>query len=84
VALDLGDVTEAADRDAVEAPVERAGNALCDRRLSDTGRADEAENLALDGAAQLADGKELKDPVLDVGQAVVVLVEDLDRRRNRE
>ena len=55
-------------------PVQSAGNRLADRRLTYTGRTDQTNNLTLDRTAQFANGKELKDSILDILKAKVVFV----------
>mmetsp|Transcript_10990 Transcript_10990/g.44545 ORF Transcript_10990/g.44545 Transcript_10990/m.44545 type:complete len:398 (-) Transcript_10990:243-1436(-) len=79
VPLDLGDVVEAADRKPREVAAERFGDRRADRGLADARRADEAEDLALDGPNEGADGDELQDAVLDVVHAVVLGVQDVHR-----
>src|ERR1051326_8342660 len=69
----------ASSRQPLEPPLERAGDRLSERRLADARRPDEAEDLAGDFVAELRDGKELDDPVLDLLEVVVVLVEHLPR-----
>lgn len=83
MALDLRNVREAADREAEELPVERSRNGLPDRRLSNTGRPDKAEDLTLNSATKLADGEELENAVFHVFEAVVVLIENLGCMANR-
>lgn len=75
VPLDLDDVPEAADGKAVEFPAESVGDGSPDGGLADPRRAHEAEDLALRGPAELGDGDELQDALLDVAEAVVVGVE---------
>jgi hypothetical protein len=84
VTLDLRHIPQATHTDAVKLPVERPRDRLGNRRLSDSGRSDQAEDLTLDGPSEFADGEELENAVLDVRQTVVVLVEDLDGRRDRK
>ena len=86
MAADLGLVAYAAERHADELAAERPRNRLADRGLAGAGRADQGQDrpgalVLLDAAllAQLADGEVLHDPVLDVVEAVVVLVQDLAR-----
>ena len=55
-----------------------------ERGLADAGRADEAEDRALLVLLQLADGEVLEDALLDLLEAVVVLVEDLADLRDLE
>jgi len=50
---DLGFVADPADGDARELASERARDRLAERRLADTGRADETEDRAGDLALQL-------------------------------
>lgn len=57
--LDLCNIRQATNREAEELPVERMGNRLPDRRLADTRRADETDDLALDRSTKLANGQEL-------------------------
>ena len=69
------------EREAHELPpVARAMDG--ERRLADPGWADEAEDRALGLAHELSHGQELEDPLLDLGQTVVVLVEHLLRPCN--
>ena len=75
VAADLRLVADAADRDAHELPAERARDRLAERGLADAGRADEAEDLARDLLAELRDREVLDDPLLDLLEVEVVLVE---------
>ena len=79
VPADLRLVAHTADRDPRVLALQRAGDRLAERRLADAGRADEAEDRARDVAAQLCDGEVFDDPVLDLLQVEVVLVEDLAR-----
>lgn len=57
--LDLCNIRQATNGEAEELPVERMGNRLPDRRLADTRRADETDDLALDRSTKLANGQEL-------------------------
>ena len=68
----------------IELATERARDAAAERRLADAGRADEAEDRALLVLLQLADGEVLEDALLDLLEAVVVLVEDLAHRGDVE
>jgi hypothetical protein len=45
--------------------------------FSDTGGTDETDDFALDGTAEFAYGEEFEDAGFDVGETVVVFVEDL-------
>mmetsp|Transcript_38692 Transcript_38692/g.125550 ORF Transcript_38692/g.125550 Transcript_38692/m.125550 type:complete len:804 (+) Transcript_38692:1439-3850(+) len=77
VALDLGDVGQAAHGEAVELAAECARDGLADRRLADAGRADEADDLSLSRSDEGADRDELEDALLDILETVVLLREDL-------
>ena len=79
MAADLGLVAHAADADALELAPERAGDRAAERGLADAGRADEAEDRAARVGLEPAHGEELEDPVLDLLDVVVVLVEHLAR-----
>ena len=76
VAADLGLVVDAAEAHPHELAAHRPGDALAQRRLADAGRADEGEDRAADLVGEGADGEVLEDPLLDLLEAVVVLVED--------
>ena len=81
MSADLRLVAHAAERDADELAVERAGDGAAERGLADAGRSDEAEDRALHLlSAQLAHGEVLEDALLDLLEVVVVLVEDLAAR----
>ena len=77
VAADLGLVAHAAEREAHELAVERLRDALRERRLADAGRAREAQDRPARLRDELAHGEELEDALLDLLEAVVVLVQDL-------
>ena len=84
MAADLRFVAHAAERDAHELAVHRARDRLAERRLADAGRADEAQDRALDRRRvaallrlQLLHREVLDDPLLDLVEIVVVLVEHL-------
>ena len=77
VAADLGLVTHAAERQAHELAVHRARDRLGQRGLADARRADEGEDGRLRLLDQRAHREELEDAVLDLLEAVVVLVEHL-------
>ena len=79
MAADLRLVAHAADRHAHELAAERARDRLAERGLADAGRADEAEDLARDLVAELRDREVLDDPLLDLVEVEVVVVEDLAR-----
>src|SRR4029079_5862975 len=77
VAADLGLVVDAAEAHPDELPAHGLGDALAERGLADAGRSDGAEDRAADLVGQRADREVLEDPLLDLLEAVVVLVEDL-------
>ncbi len=88
VAADLGLVAHAAEGDAHELAVERTGDGLAERGLADPGRTDEHQDRARAAAVdrhqttlgtELAHREVLEDALLDVLEAVVVLVEDPGR-----
>ena len=76
VAADLALVVHAAQRDAGELAAHGAGDALAEAGLADARRADEAQDRAPALRRQLVDGQVLDDPLLDLLQVVMVLVED--------
>ena len=76
VSADLGLVAHPAERHADELPVERLRDRLGQRRLAHAGRADEAEDRALDGRVELPHGQVLEDAILGFLEARVVGVED--------
>ncbi len=76
MAADLGLVTHAAERQAHELAVHRPRDRLGERGLADARRSDEREDGRLRLLDQRAHREELEDALLDLVQAVVVLVED--------
>ena len=66
VTLDLRHIGEPTDREAEELAIKRARNRLADRSFTNTGRTDEADDLALDGAAELANREEFQDAIFHV------------------
>src|SRR2546430_1272254 len=85
VSADFGLVVDAAQGDPGELAPESARDRLTERGLAHPGRADQGDDgpraptadrrrAAL--VAPLADGQELEDPILDVVEAIVVLVQD--------
>ena len=76
VAADLGLVVDAAEAHPDELAVHRPGDALAERRLADAGRPDEGEDRAADLVRERAHREVLEDALLDLLEAVVVLVED--------
>ena len=76
MAANLRLVVDAAERDADELAVEGTCDRASERGLAYAGRPDEAEDGPLHVAAELADREELDEPLFDLVEAVVVLVED--------
>src|SRR6266540_7048012 len=77
VPADLRLVTDAAERHADELAAHRPRDGLAQAGLADAGRSDEAQDRRAQVLRELAHGHVLDDPVLHLGQAVVILVEDL-------
>ena len=80
MAANLGFVPHAAERDAGEFAAQRVGHAFAEGGFADAGRADEAEDRAFDLFAALDDGDEFEQPVLDLCEAEMLLVQDFFRR----
>ena len=79
MAFDLRLVPHAAEGETEEFPSDRLRDAVSKRGLSDSGRADEADDGAVDFAFELGDADEFENPFFDVFEAVVVAVEDAAR-----
>ena len=79
MAADFGFVMHAAEAEAGKLAAGGAGDALAERGLADPGRADEAQDRALAFGIELAHGEILENAALDLGQAVVVLIENAAR-----
>ena len=76
MAADLRLVVDAAEAHAHELAAHGPRDALAERRLADAWRPDEGQDGAADGVRQGAHREVLEDALLDLLQAVVVLVED--------
>jgi hypothetical protein len=74
-------ITDAAQTHADELATGGARYRLSQRRLADTGRANQAQNRRLQAVDALLHGKILDDPFLDLFQTPVIGVEDLSSRR---
>src|SRR6266487_4483733 len=74
---DLRLVAYAAERDAHEVAAGRPGDRPAERSLADAGRTDQAQDRAGQLVGALLDREILDDPLLDLLQAVMVVVEDL-------
>ncbi len=77
VAPDLGLVADAAEADPVELAAQRPGDRLAQRRLAHARWTVEQQDRRLHVALELEHGEVLQDPLLDVVEPVVVLVQDL-------
>ena len=75
VAADLGLVAHAAQRLAREFAARRPGDRAAERGLADAGRADQAQDRALQPVGARLDRQIFDDPVLDLLQPIMVLVE---------
>src|SRR5208282_2191091 len=75
VAADFGFVMCSAEADPHEFPAGRARDALAERGLADTGRADKAQDRTAAARVELLNGQVLEDTPLDFAQAVMVGVE---------
>ena len=76
VAADFGLVAHAAQGDADEVPAQGPGDGFAERGLAHAGRPDEAEDGPLDLLGELAHAQVLQDPLLDLFEPVMVLVQD--------
>jgi hypothetical protein len=74
VTADFGFVTHAAERHAHEVAARRLGDRLAERGLADAGRADEAEDRARSLFVRALHREIFEDALLDLVQAVMVLV----------
>ena len=84
VAANLGLVVDPAEAHPDELAAHRPRDALAERGLANTGRADEGKDRAADLVGQGPDREVLEDPLLDLLEAVVVLIEDLGGRLDVE
>ena len=82
MAAHLRFVVNPSQADSNKLAVQRAGYALPERRLADTGRPHQAHNGAFPIRLELAYRKELEDPLFHFFETVVILVEDLSGSRN--
>ena len=76
---DLGFVANAAQGHADESAAEGARDRPAERRLADARRPDETEDRAVQATDQPEDGDVIEDAVLDLLEAVVVLVQHAPR-----
>ncbi len=76
MAADLGLVVQTAEAYALEFPPRGARDRLTQGGLAHAGRADETQNRALAVRFQLAHGEKFENALLDLGQSVMVLVQD--------
>lgn len=75
--LDLGHVSQTANREPEEPAIQGARDGFADRGLTDSRWADKADDLAFDSPAELADCEEFEDAVFDFLESVVVFVKNL-------
>ena len=80
MAADLGLVVDAAEAHAHELAAHGPGDALAERGLAHAWRSDEGEDRTAERLREASHREVLEDPVLDLLQAVMVLVEDLGGR----
>ncbi len=76
MAADLRFVVHAAQRDADELASERPGDGLAERGFAHARRPDKAEDRTLHTRLKLLHGQVVEDPLLDLFEVVVILVED--------
>ena len=81
MATDLRFIAQATQRDAGKLTAQSVRHALAERRLADPGRADEAQQRSFDILLQLDDRDEVEQPLLDLLQSEMLLVQDSLRRR---
>ena len=76
MAFDFRFVTHAAEGETEEFPSDSFRDAVAEGGLADSGRADEADDGAIDFAFQFGDADEFQNALFDVFEAVVVAVEN--------
>ena len=76
MAFDFRFVTHAAEGETEEFPSDRFRNAVAERGLADAGRADEADDGAVDFAFEFRDTDEFENPFFDVFEAEMVAIEN--------
>src|SRR6266404_1159325 len=74
VTLDLSNVSQSAHRESEELPPEGPSNRLPDRRLANTWRTSQTNDLALHASTQFPHSQKLQYAVLDIFQPVVILI----------
>ncbi len=80
--FDLSNVGQATNRETEELAPERSGDALPDASLPNTRGTNQANDLALNSSAKLANSKELENARFHVGQTIMIGVEDSLSMRN--
>ncbi len=80
MAADLRLIAHAAERHAHELAIGGARHALAERGLADARWTDQAQDRALDLLDPLQHGQIFDDALLDLVEAVVILVQDLSAR----
>jgi hypothetical protein len=76
VSFDLRNIRQPTYRESEEPSAKRTRDGLAYARLAYARWTDKTDDLALHRTAQLANCEELKDASLDIGEAVVVCIED--------
>lgn len=76
MSLNLGRIPHPPHAKPEKLAIQGLGNGLSNRGLSHARGTDEAEDFALDGATEFADGDKFLDSVFDVREAIVVFIED--------
>ena len=74
VTLDLSNIRQATNREAIVLSVQSARDRLSNTCLSNTRRSNEAQDLSLDGSTQFSDGNEFENAVLHILQTIVIFV----------
>lgn len=78
MAFNLSDVRQTSDREAEELSIQSSSDGFPDRRLSDTRWTHEADDLAFNCASEFTYRQKFQDSILDVFEAIVIVVEDFD------
>jgi hypothetical protein len=82
VAADLRLVAHPAQGNAGKLSAQGVGDTLAERRLAHAGRADQTEDGPLEILLKLDDGNEVEEALLNLVEAVMLLIKDLRRRLN--
>ena len=76
MSANFGFVSHAAEGSAREVATHAASDRFSERCLADAGRSNEAEDRSLCIGSEFSDGKEFKDAIFDLFEAVMVRVKD--------